>query len=129
VSGNYSQSAGRSILTSEGLQAVPVPIPGVPLNNIVLFDARSYGVSATSSPKRRLLGVFTYQHATSNTSSVLENSLNENTYVTARIEYQLRRLSVLAGYSRLSQGISAANALPVNVNSYYIGINRWFNIF
>ena len=45
------------------------------------------------------------------------------------MQYRLRRISLLAGYSRFTQGISATGVPPGTITSYYGGISRWFDFF
>src|SRR3954469_2934270 len=42
VNANYSQSSGTSVLTSTGVQPLPVT-PGLSPSALILFNARSYG--------------------------------------------------------------------------------------
>ena len=49
--------------------------------------------------------------------------------LSANATYHARRLGFNAGFNRFSQSITAAGAPPANVNSYYVGVNRWFSFF
>jgi hypothetical protein len=62
----------------------------------------------------------------------LSNSIysNNNTDIFyTQLQYRLRRISLLAGATRFSQGISATGIAPGTVTSYYGGISRWFDFF
>jgi len=126
---NYSQAAGTSVLTSNGLQSVTIP-PGVlPTPLLILYNARSYGFSATATPKRPLTILTSYSRATSTISSDASKSYNATGLFSANIEYHARRLGFSAGYNHFSQSVAAGGTPPAKVNSYYVGVNRWFGFF
>jgi hypothetical protein len=128
VSGNYSQSSGTSVLTSSGIVPVP-PGPGIPSNALILFDAKSYGGTGTWTPRRRLLVLGSYTRVQSNTTNPGASSLNDTTWFYTQLQYQFRRLGLYSGFSRFSQGVSVSGLPPAKSNSYFIGVNRWFNVF
>jgi len=128
LTGNYTQSTGQSILTSAGLVALP-PTPGVPLSNLILYGGDSYGGGISATPLRRLTLSATYSRALSNTLSNSTNSRNNTEIFNAQLQYHLRRIGLLAGYTRFSQDISASGAPPGTANSYFVGVSRWFNFF
>jgi hypothetical protein len=128
LTGNYSKTHGRSILTASGLLS-PAPVPGVIEDSIVLFDGRSYSVGVGASPFRRMTITINYTNATSDMFSSLKTSANDTERYYSRLDYNVRKLVLRAGYSRTHQGISAAGILPTTVNSYFFGVSRWFNIF
>ena len=82
-----------------------------------------------SARENRLNITGTYSHVTSDTLSnnVFSNNRTEIFY--SQLQYRLRQLNVLAGYTRFSQGISAAGTPPGAENSYFIGVSRWINFF
>jgi hypothetical protein len=127
TSGNYTRARGTSILTANGLEPIPVPIPVLPTSQLVLFGGSSYGLSAAAAPQRRLTLIASYTKAGSNTLANSLSSLNQNNGLNATLQYQLRKLYFKAGYSRLVQGISAAGSPPAMVSSYYFGVYRWFS--
>jgi len=55
--------------------------------------------------------------------------VNQTERVYSRLEYKLRQLTVIGSFIRYRQGISASGAPPSVINSYSIGIVRWFNVF
>jgi hypothetical protein len=126
---NYSLSSGTSILTSNGLQSVPLAAVLLPTSSQILFNAHSVGATATASPKRSLTLWASYSKATSSTTNVSTNSYNSTGMLSANATYHARRLGFNAGFNRFSQSITAAGAPPANVNSYYVGVNRWFSFF
>jgi hypothetical protein len=128
LTGNYIQSNGQSLLTSTGIQPIP-PTPGLPPEGIIVYNGKSYGGAITITPVPRLTITGSYSHASSDTlsSSVLSNNRTEIFY--SQLQYRLRQLNVLAGYTKFSQGISAAGTPPGNEYSYFIGVSRWINFF
>ena len=127
---NFSQSAGTSVLTSNGLQSVNIGPIIIPSNALILYDAHSFGFTATATPKRSLTMWASYSKATSSTSSTAVNSYNNTGLYSANIEYHARRLGFSAGFNHFSQSVgAAAGTAPANVNSYFVGINRWFGFF
>jgi hypothetical protein len=69
----------------------------------------------------------TFSRAISNT--IAQTSSHNSTEVfNAQMQYHLRKIGLQAGYTRFTQGISAIGA-PVNNNSFYVGMTRWFDFF
>ena len=128
LTGNYSQSTGLSILTSAGLVPLP-PTPGVPESNLIVFDGKSYGGSASATPLRRLTIALSYSRALSNTLSDSISSRNNTEIINTQLQYHLRRIGLLAGYTKFTQGISASGAPPETANSFFVGVTRWFDFF
>jgi hypothetical protein len=69
----------------------------------------------------------TFSRAISNTLATIDSHNNTEIY-NAQLQYHLRRISLQAGYTRFTQGISAIGA-PVNNTSYFVGMTRWFDFF
>ena len=128
VTGQYSQSAGTSILTSTGLIELPPGVPAPLLQQPILYDAKSYGGGAGLSPFRRSTISVSYNKAHSATAGPTLSSGFQSTIFNARFQYRLRRLDVDANFTRFNQSISAG-PLPAVINSYYIRFSRWFNLF
>ena len=128
VTGNYSQSSGTSVLSSNGLTPLP-PVPGVEESGVILFDGRSYGGGISATPLRRLVLSANYSHAISNTFSDNVNSHNSTEIFNSQMQYHLRRIGLLAGFTRFSQGIGAAGPTTGPANSYFVGVSRWFDFF
>jgi hypothetical protein len=128
VTGNYTRSAGESILTSAGLVLLP-PTPGVPASNLILYNGDSYSGGISATPVRRLTISGTFSRALSNTLSDVTNSRNNTEFFNAQVQYHLRRIGLLAGFTRFTQGISASGVAPGTANSYFIGVSRWFDFF
>jgi hypothetical protein len=105
---------------------VPVtPTPG--LSNLVIFSGSSYGGGFSVSPLRRLVVAGSFSRAISNTMAETISHNNMEIF-NGQLQYHLRRIGLQAGYTRFSQGISAAGT-PANTTSYFAGITRWFDFF
>lgn len=128
MSGNYVQSSGQALLTSTGIQPIP-PTPGLPPIGLIVYNGKSYGGAITITPLPRLFISGTYTHAASNTLSNDIFSYNKTTIFYGQFQYRLRRLSILGGFTKFSQGISASGLAPGNEYSYFIGVQRWFSFF
>ena len=124
VTGNYTQSTGISLLGAGGL----VPVSATPgVNEFINFGGSSYGGGISVTPIPRLVLSGSFNRAISNT--VGQTISHNNTEIfNGQLQYHLRRIGVLAGYTRFTQGISAVGA-PANTTSYFIGISRWFDFF
>ncbi len=127
LNGNFTQSSGNSVLGSYGLVLVP-PTPGVPTSQLVVFNGSSYGGGISATPVRRLTLSANYSRSLSNTLAVT-SSRNNTEIINAQLQYRLRRIGLLAGYTSLTQGISAVGGPPATVNSFFIGVSRWFDLF
>ena len=128
MTANYTQSTGQSILTSTGLVVLP-PTPGVPASDLILYNADSYGGGISATPLRRLTISGNFSRALSNTLSDVTNSRNNTEIFNAQLQYHLRRIGLLAGYTKFTQGISASGVPPGTANSFFIGVSRWFDFF
>lgn len=120
----FSQAHGVELLGAGGIIS-PTPTPG--LTDFILFSGSSYGGGFSVTPLRRLSVSGTYSRAISNTLSTTDSHNNLEVY-NAQLQYHLRRIGLLAGYTRFTQGISAIGA-PVNSTSYFVGMTRWFDFF
>ena len=126
----YSQAAGTSLLTANGLVATPPGLPpGVlPPGAIVLFNARSLGAGLSATTFKRLVLTGAYAQGNGTTVSPSLNSGNSNQMYTALVRYPVRKMYVFGGFTHFEQGISTAG-VPSVINSYNFGIARWFNVF
>ena len=125
---NYTKSQGLSILTSTGIQPLP-PTPGLPPEGQIVYNGQSYGANIGVTPLPRLSISAAYSHAVSDTLSNDIFSKNRTEIFYTQLQYRLRRVSLFAGYTKFSQGISAAGTPPGNTYSYFIGVSRWFSFF
>jgi hypothetical protein len=129
ATGSYSKSDGQALATGAGLVGVPVPSPVLPSDLVNLFGGKSYSVGLSSTPVKKLILSAAYSRSNSNTISNGIQSANENSQYNALLQYQLRKLNFVSGYSRLEQGFSNTGTQPEVVSSYYMGFSRWFNLF
>jgi hypothetical protein len=128
LSANYLTASGDSIITNAGLVPLP-PLPGVTPTNVIQYNAKSYGGGISWTPVRRLVLTGTYSRSLSDTLTNGTFSKNNTEVLYGQMQYRLRRISLLAGYSRFTQGISATGVPPGTITSYYGGISRWFDFF
>jgi hypothetical protein len=128
LSGNYIQSSGNSVLTSTGIQPIPIT-PVLPPQGIIVYNGKSYGGSISVTPISRMSVSATYSRATSNTLSNLILSNNRTNIFYSQLQYRLRQITLLSGFTKFSQGVSAAGTPPGNQYSYFIGVSRWINFF
>ena len=126
VTGNYSQASGISILGANGLTPPP-PTPG--LTDFITFNGTSYGGGVSATPIRRLTISGTFTRAYSDTLGGTIPSHNNTEIFNSQLQYHLRRIGMQAGYTRFTQGISAAGGPPANSTAYFVGISRWFDFF
>ena len=129
ATGSYSKSSGQALATGAGLMPVPVPSPTLPSSLVTLFGGKSYSFGLSSTPAKKLTFAAAYAKSTSNTSNDTVTSANQNDQFNVLIQYQLRKLNVISGYSRLEQGFSGSGTSPEVICSFYIGVSRWFNFF
>ena len=128
LNAQYLTGTGNSILTNNGIVPLP-PTPGVPEANLIFYNTKSYGGGIAWSPIRRLSLSGSYGRSFSDTLANATFSRNNTDIGNAQLQYRLRRIGVLAGYTRFKQGISATGILPGTTTSYYVGISRWFDFF
>ena len=128
LSGYYTSGYGNSYLGSAGLVPLP-PTPGIPESELIIYNSSAYGGSISSTPVRRLTISGSYARGISNTIGGTDSHNNTEIF-NSQLQYRLRRISLLAGWTRFTQGISAVNTGTVpTTSSYFVGISRWFNIF
>ncbi len=124
LTAGYNQSTGLSLLGAGTLQGVP-PTPGV--NDFITFNGDSYNGGFSVTPLRRLILSGAFSRAISNTVGQTL-SHNDTQIYNAQMQYHLRRIGLQAGYTRFTQGISAAGT-PASTTSYFVGFSRWFDFF
>jgi hypothetical protein len=129
ATGSYSKASGQALATGGGLVPVPIPSPILPSSLISLYGGNSLSFAVTSSPVKNLTLAAAYAKAASNTSSDAVTSTNDNSQYNALIQYQIRKLNFISGYSRLQQSFSTSGTQPETVSSFYVGVSRWFNFF
>lgn len=128
VTANYSQSTGQAILTSSGLVLLP-PTPGVVASDLILYNGESYGGGISATPVRHLTISGSFSRAISDTINEAANSRNNTEIFNAQLQYHLRRIGLLAGFTQFTQGISASGTPPATANAFFVGVTRWFDFF
>lgn len=129
LSGSYTDSSGNALLTSTGLVATPVPLPVINPAAVVFYNGKSYSAGFGAHPIRGLTLTAIYAKALSTTQSTSTSSNNNNENLNFLMTYNVRKLSFIAGYSRLDQGFSLSGTPPTMLGSIYVGVSRWFNFF
>jgi hypothetical protein len=129
VTGTYAKSDGTALLGGNGLVPTPLPNP-IPLpSEIILYGGHSYGAGLGLNPTKHFIVSGSYARAFSNTQNVAVGSNNDSENAVVRLEYRFRQMWFQAGYSKFVQGFSASTTAPANVNTFYFGVQRWFNFF
>jgi hypothetical protein len=129
ITGTYAKSDGSALLGGNGLVPTPIPNP-IPLpSDIILYGGHSYGVGLGLNPSRHFMASGSYSRAFSNTMNAAVGSNNNSENAVVRLQYQFRQMWFTAGYSKFMQGFSASGAPPADINSFYFGVQRWFNFF
>jgi hypothetical protein len=129
ATGSYSKADGQALATGSGLVGTPIPTPVLPSDLVSLFGGKSYSVGVSSTPVKHLIMSASYAKSTNNTVSSGIFSANNNSQFNTLLQYQVRKMSFISGYSRLQQGFSATGSQPEIISSYYMGLSRWFNFF
>jgi hypothetical protein len=128
LNANYTQAKGQALLTSTGIQ--PITTPGLSPEGLIVYNGKSYGAGISLMPLPRLSISGNYSHAMSDTLSSSYFSNNRTDILYAQLQYRLRKISLLAGYTKFGQSISAATSSgPGNQYSYFVGVTRYFNFF
>jgi hypothetical protein len=128
VGSSYSQSSGTAVLNSAG-GLTPTPIGSVISDDFLLFNARSLSMSVSTRLIRRINVSGSYAKFKSSTEQGSAGLFSSGTRYSFRSEYRLRKFSLLGGYNRSMQDISSIPGGPRVVNSYYLSLSRWFNVF
>jgi len=129
ATGTYTKADGQALATGSGLVGLPIPTPVLPSDLVSLFGGKSYSVGVSSTPVKHLITSASYAESTNNTVTSGVFSANNNSQFNTLLQYQVRKMSFVSGYSRLEQGFSAIGSQPEIISSYYMGLSRWFNFF
>jgi hypothetical protein len=123
----YSQSAGAAILTSQGLIPVPSGVPNPLVTTPVVYNAKSYGGGLSATVKRFSL-TGSYAKALSQTTTTTFSN-NGTTMWNGLFRVRMRKLYFNAGVTRFEQRVGTVGAPNSVLNSYFVGVSRWFNVF
>jgi hypothetical protein len=127
--GSFDLSSGNSIQTGIGLVPVPVPTPVIPSTLLILYGGNSYSGAVGYTPFRGLVLTCDYARSNYHTQNLSDFSRNSLQQFDAKSDWYYRQLHFLGGYSRLLQGFGSSASVPVNVNSFYIGVYRSIRFF
>lgn len=125
---NYSGSKGAALLAADGTLTA-TPLGSVISNSFLTFNARSFGINANTRLFRSITMSGGYAKVSSSTTQNALGTFNNGNRYDARLEWRLRRLNVFGGFDRAVQEASAVPGGPQRVNSYYVSLSRWFNVF
>ena len=128
LAGTYSKADGNSIAGGAGLVPVPVP-PILPSSLLVMYGGESYSVALSGSPMRHLTTSASYVKARNTLNSQGASSWNNYEQQNYYFQYHFRQINLTGGYARLVQGFSASGIPPANINTFSVGLSRWFNFF
>jgi len=128
VNGSYSKSDGNALLVNNNLVQAPLPQVLLP-NQLISYGGTGWGLGVGSSPIRGLTLSAGYSQSLSRTINSDTFSNNHNQSFVATAQYHWRQLYFNGGYTRIVQGFSASPTPPANVNSFYFGIQRFFDFF
>jgi hypothetical protein len=128
LSGHYSRSKGEALLGADGTLTA-TPFSSFLSDYFLTFDARSYGLYASTQLFRMLTLSGAYTNVSSSTIRKALGTFNNGDRISARLALRMRRLYIQAGFSHSVQESTAVVGGPRVVNSYYVSLSRWFNIF
>jgi hypothetical protein len=128
-SGSYSKGTGQALLSGSGYQPSPLPY-----GLYSLYGGNSYSFSVSSTPRKGLILSTAYAKSDVNSSSANPSgtptlSSNNNTLLSSQVDYRVRKLNFISGYTRVDQGFSSSSVKAESLSSFYIGVSRWFKFF
>jgi hypothetical protein len=127
-SGSYSKSNGVALLGANGTLTA-TPLGSVLSDYFLTFNARSYSAIASTQWFRILTVSGSYTKVSSSAIQKTLNTFNNGDRYSARIALRMRRLYLIAGFDRAIQKSSTIPGGPRMVNSFYVSLSRWFNVF
>lgn len=126
--GSYSQSEGTAVFTSTGV-LVPTPIGSLLTDEFILFNGHSWSANASTLLFRHLSLAAAYSQFRNSTIRLDQGLMDRGNRGNFRTEYRLRKFTFVGGYNRAWQDVSTLPLGPRVVNSYYMSVLRWFNVF
>jgi hypothetical protein len=127
-SGSYSRANGEALLGANGT-LTPTPLGSLFSDYFLTFNARSYALIASTQWFRVLTLSGSYTKVSSSAVRNLSDTFNNGDRYSARLALRLRRLYIIGGFDHAVQTSSTIPGGPHSVNSYYVSLSRWFNIF
>jgi hypothetical protein len=128
LSGSYSRSRGEALLGANGI-LTPTPIGSIISDYFLTFDARAYAITASTQLFRILTLSGGYTNVSSSATQKALGTFNNGDRFNARLTVRMRRLYFIAGFDHAVQESSAVPGGPRAVNSFYVSLSRWFNVF
>jgi len=132
LTANYSVSSGTAVLANGILVSTPEGPLFTP--DYLYFNAKAISFSASKHFRFRLSVSAAYSDVKSSSqrSDFLNSSAGDR--FSASTSYVFRKLSFQGGYARVNQQFhfEPANGQfypPQVVNSYFVSVSRWFNVF
>jgi hypothetical protein len=126
--GSYSESVGTAVLTSTG-ELRATPLGPLLTEDFILFNARSYAVSASTLVFRKLSVAGGYSKFNSSTQRGASGVTDNGSRYNLQTQYRLRKFSLLGGFNHTVQSVSTIAGRPKDATGYYFSILRWFNVF
>ncbi len=126
--GSYSQSEGTAVFTSTGV-LVPTPIGSLLTDQFILFNGHSWSANASTLLFRHLSLAAAYSQFRNSTIRLDQGLMDRGNRGNFRTEYRLRKFTLVGGYNRAWQDVTTLPVGPRVVNSYYLSVLRWFNVF
>jgi hypothetical protein len=127
-SGSYSRSNGEAFLGADGT-LIPTPLGSIISDYFLTYDARSYAMYASTQLFRLLTVSGGYTKVSSSAIRNAFGTFNNGDRFNARLSLRMRRFYVIAGYDHAVQESSVVPGGPRAVNSYFVSLSRWFNVF
>jgi hypothetical protein len=126
--GIYSRANGEALLGVNGT-LTPTPLGSILSDYFLTFNARSYSLTASTHLFRRLTLSGVYTNVSSSSIRQALGTFSNGERYSARLTLRLRRLYFIAGFDRAIQEASVVPGGPRAVNSFYVSLSRWFNVF
>jgi len=129
VNGSYAKSSGNGLIAPTGITPLPPGVVPPPLVPTLFYSGTTYSAGVGSTPVRGLNFSGSYVNSRSNTVNGTFTSNNKLEQANAYLTYRFRKVYFNAGYSRLLQGFNGTALPPRLLNTYYVGVSRWFKVF
>jgi hypothetical protein len=126
--GSYSRSNGEALLLANGTLTAN-PLGSVISDYFLTFNARSYAFTANTQLFRILTVSGGYTNVSSRAIRKTLGTFNNGNRFNTRLALRMRRLYIVAGFDRAVQESSIVPGGPRAVNSFYVSLSRWFNVF
>ena len=131
INGSYGTSQGNALQV--GGSIIPVPGSGTGVAKyLIQYNGETYGLGIGWRPRRRWTLTGNYSYLDYGSLNPLIGSSAVHTHsrqITARSEYGFRQMFFYAGFGRVDQGSNHVGTTPYLYNTFYFGINRYFNFF